>query len=47
MQMGREFDQTSSSTNPSAFNNKPSTFFSSSSLMARLFTNDEPLVCAL
>jgi nuclear factor 4 len=46
MQMGREFDQTSS-TNPSAFNNKPSTFFSSSSLMARLFTNDEPLVCAL
>uniref|UniRef100_A0AC35FSE0 NR LBD domain-containing protein n=1 Tax=Panagrolaimus sp. PS1159 TaxID=55785 RepID=A0AC35FSE0_9BILA len=46
MQMGREFDQTSL-TNPSAFNNKPSTFFSSSSLMARLFTNDEPLVCAL
>jgi nuclear factor 4 len=45
MQMGREFDQTQQNSLNNAFN-KPSTFFSSSSLMAKLFY-DEPLVCAL
>jgi nuclear factor 4 len=45
MQMGREFDQTQQNALNNAFN-KPSTFFSSSSLMAKLFY-DEPLVCAL